>query len=88
MNRNPTPRELEVLWRLAGCGTWSEHPAPHGDRFLELRQRVAAALLELVVAQLEEQPPDVKPGHSDLAVLLSSQDSRLRMLGVRLLSLG
>jgi hypothetical protein len=88
MNRNPTPRELEVLWRLAGCGTWSEPTAEPGGRFLELRQRVVAALLELVIAQLEEQPPDVKPRHSDLAVLLSSQNSRLRMLGVRLLSLG
>jgi hypothetical protein len=78
--------EMETLWRLAGRRTPLEHAEAAGaTRFPDLRPRIQAIMLELILAELE-QGPLVAPTLADIAVLCASQDKRVRLLGVRLLA--
>ena len=80
------PHELEVLWRLAGRRTPGEHAAQLGGRFTDLRPRIAAIMLEMVLLELEQNPPAIPPSRGDLALLLASDDPRIRLLGIRMAS--
>ena len=86
MERIALPRELETLWRLAGRRTPEEHAAQLGQKFSDLRPRIAAVMLEMVLIELEGNPPAVRPSQGDLALLLASSDPRIRLLGIRMAS--
>lgn len=76
--------EMEALWRLAGH---QPSPAPPGQpsaKFEKLRPRVQAAMLELILRQLEQEPVAVALTPDDLVVLLTSTHQRIRTLGIRL----
>jgi hypothetical protein len=53
-------------------------------QFDNVRLRVRAAMLELLLQQLEEEPAMVAPAQEDLVVLLTSKNQRIRTLGIRL----
>lgn len=79
-------REMEVLWRLAGRRTPVEHAEAAGAiRFPDLRPRIHAIMLEMILVELE-QGPAVVPTRADIAVLCAAQDARVRVLGIRLLA--
>jgi hypothetical protein len=78
------PHELEILWRLAGRRTPGEHAVRLGQKFSDLRPRIAAVMLEMVLIELEGNPPAVRPSLSDLALLLASSNPRIRLLGIRM----
>jgi hypothetical protein len=79
------PKELETMWRLAGRRTPNEHAQRLTAKFQELRPRVQAVMTEMVLLELE-QGPAVAPTRADIAVLCASQDARVRLLGLRLLT--
>lgn len=83
MEDQPTSAEMETLWRLAGQ-PWHAHALQPTSQFEKLRPRIHAAIVEMVLRQLERDNETVDPGGDDLLVLLASQDSRLRLLGIRL----
>ncbi len=88
MESIPLPEELEVLWRLAGRRSPGEHAARLNSRFEDLRPRILAIMLEMILMELEREEPAVQPTREEIAVLLASTDSRIRLLGVRLLAFG
>lgn len=79
------PEELETMWRLAGRRTPNEHAQRLTAKFQELRPRIQAVMTEMVLLELE-QGPAVAPTRADIAVLCASQDARVRLLGLRLLT--
>ncbi|MBB6070041.1 hypothetical protein [Longimicrobium terrae] len=76
--------ELETMWRLAGRRTLREHAERLDSQIQELRPRVLAVMVEMVLLELE-RGPEVAPTAADIAVLCASQDTRVRLLGLRLL---
>ncbi|MBB6070014.1 hypothetical protein HKM21_27080 [Longimicrobium terrae] len=80
MDSIPVPPEIEVLFRLAGRQTLSSHAAKLNARIEELRPRIAAIMLEMILLELEQEPPMRPPSSSELAVLLKSGDPRVRLL--------
>lgn len=79
-------REMEVLWRLAGRRTPVEQAEAAGAiRFPDLRPRIQAIMLEMILVELE-QGPAVVPTRADIAVLCAAEDARVRVLGIRLLA--
>lgn len=83
---NSALREMETLWRLAGRRTPLEHAEAVGaSRFPDLRPRILAIMMEMVLLELE-QGPVVAPTRADIAVLCGSEDARVRLLGIRLLT--
>lgn len=75
-----------MLWRLAGRRTPLEHAEAVGaSRFPDLRPRILAIMMEMVLMELE-QGPAVLPTRADIAVLCASEDARVRVLGLRLLA--
>ncbi len=80
-------RELEILWRLAGCKVAA--PAADADpMFQALRPRVFASILEMLMTELEQEPPEGPLSREEVVVLLCSNNHRVRLLGVRLSALG
>jgi hypothetical protein len=84
MNNDLTPDEFATLWALSG---------PQGDHgtsvrlasnFDDMRSRTFAELFGSVLDDLEASDPERPPTHQELTVLLSSQNPRVRALGVRL----
>jgi hypothetical protein len=76
---------IEALYRLAGRHTPGEHCAKLGTVPIhELRPRVAAAMLDLILMELETEGVTVQPTAGDLTALLGSDDQRVRVLGLRL----
>jgi hypothetical protein len=87
MDSNRASQEMETLWKLAGRRTPLEHAAELGTaRFPELRPRIHEIMMEMILMELEQEPPVVPPSVGDISVLLGSEDARVRLLGVRLLS--
>jgi hypothetical protein len=86
MDSSLVPNELEILWRAAGRKTAGEHATRLGSKFEEMRPRLLAMMLELVILELEQDLPAVCLSQDEIAVLLSSLDGRVRLLGIRLLS--
>jgi hypothetical protein len=79
-----TTPEVEALWRLAGRQPSPAHPLQPNPKFEKLRPRVQAAMLELILRQLEQETAVVTPIQDDLVVLLTSTRQRIRTLGIRL----
>lgn len=87
MDSNRAVQEMETLWKLAGRRTPLEHAAELGTvRFPELRPRIHEIMMEMILVELEQEPAVVPPSVEDVSVLLGSEDPRVRMLGVRLMS--
>lgn len=76
--------DLAVLWRLAGRQLPDGAPPEGEPTFRSMRPRVLYLMLELLMNELEQEPPEVPPSAADLTVLLSSTNARVRMLGIRL----
>ena len=80
-----TRPDIEALYRLAGRHTPGEHAARLGSvAYHELRPRVAAAMLDLILHELSSEGVTVHPTQEDLRALLTSEDPRVRVLGLRL----
>jgi hypothetical protein len=77
-------REMETLWCLAGRRPASEPPPDPSSKAERLRSRIRAAMLELILRQLETEAGTVAPAEDDLVVLLTSAHQRIRTLGIRL----
>jgi hypothetical protein len=76
--------EMEILWRLAGRSSLARHAAALESEFQDFRPRILAMMKELAILELEEKLPAVSLTHAEIAILLASSDSRVRLFGIRL----
>lgn len=76
--------EMEALWRLAGLPSSAAPATPPSPKFAGLRPRVQAAMVEMVLREVEQDAEAVVPARADVLVLLTSTHPRLRTLGLRL----
>jgi hypothetical protein len=81
---DPYPAELEILWRLTGRKTPGEHATALASKLQELRPRILEMMMEMVILELEQDPPHVALTKQEIEVLLRSADARIRTLGIRL----
>lgn len=78
-------KELELLWRLSGRAGPGQQAAALESKFQMFRPKILEMMKEMVTLELEQDLPITSLPKSEVAVLLSSVDPRVRMFGLRLL---